>query len=592
VLERNIEGRDRREAPFPDMGFNECVEGIVGKRFAMPTYKILQYYPENCPQKISGNHPVLPFAFGPLLAGSPIYSVSMNPIELSLFVSRMEAVCDEMGVVLRRTAFSPNIKDRLDFSCALFDARGELCAQAAHIPVHLGSMAYAMADIVARFEWCKGDAMVLNDPYLGGTHLPDVTVVAPVFVDDKLQGFAVNRAHHANIGSDTPGSMPITSSLEEEGIVISPQYLLRAGELNTELWRSLAPIHGQSDNFHLSGDMAAQVSSVKTGVRRMQELVTHLGVARFADGLSALNAYGERVALACLKELPPGTYAFEDVMDDDGLGHTDIAIRVTLEVTEETITVDFAGTDPQVEGNINCPLPVVAAAVYYVFRCLMPDYAPACAGLFRPIQLSAPEGSIVNARPPAAVAAGNVETSTRIVDVVLGALEQALPDRIPAASQGSMNNIAMGARQPGNTWDYYETLAGGHGGGPQHAGLSARHSHMTNTLNTPVESLEMHYPIRVNRYEIRDDSGGAGQHRGGDGLVREYEFLKPAQLSLQTERRRHAPWGLQGGKPGSCGSNQLNDSPLPGKTEINVTHGDLLTIATPGGGGWGSEAKS
>ena len=511
----------------------------------------------------------------------------MNPIELSLFVSRMEAVCDEMGVVLRRTAFSPNIKDRLDFSCALFDRQGELCAQAAHIPVHLGSMAYAMADIVARFDWAQGDAVVLNDPFLGGTHLPDVTVVAPVFVDGELQAFAVNRAHHANIGSESPGSMPITHRLEEEGIIISPQYLLRDGKLNETLWRTLKPIHGQDDHYHLSGDMAAQVSAVKTGVRRMQALVSQFGASTFRDGLAELNAYGERVALACLADIPPGAYAFSDVMDDDGLGHTNITIRARLDVGIDAIDVDFTGTDAQVPGNINCPLPVVAAAVYYVFRCLMPDYAPACAGLFRPIRIRAPAGSLVNARPPAAVAAGNVETSMRIVDVVLGALEQALPDRIPAASQGSMNNIAMGARHEGNRWDYYETLAGGHGGGPHHGGLSARHSHMTNTLNTPVESLEMHYPIRIRRYGLRDDSGGAGIHRGGDGLVREYEFLKPAQLSLLTERRRHGPWGLKGGQPGKPGHNYLNGKPLPGKAALAVHEGDCLTIETPGGGGWG-----
>lgn len=512
----------------------------------------------------------------------------MNAIELSLFVSRMEAICDEMGVVLKRTAFSPNIKDRLDFSCALFDQQGQLCAQAAHIPVHLGSMAYAMADIVGRFNWSQGDVLVLNDPYLGGTHLPDVTVVAPVFIDEQLQGFAVNRAHHANIGSDSPGSMPITSKLEEEGIIIAPQFLLRQGELNQELWASLRAIHGQQDHYHLDGDMAAQVSSVATGARRMQALIRETGLAEFQTGLAELNAYGERIALSCLADMPPGQYHFEDVMDDDGLGHTDIAIRVGITIKEAGVVVDFAGTDAQVDGNINCPLPVVAAAVYYCFRCLMPDYAPACAGLFRPITIKAPEGTLVNAQYPAAVAAGNVETSTRIVDVVFGALQQALPERIPAASQGSMNNIAMGSREADNYWDYYETLAGGHGGGPHHAGLSARHSHMTNTLNTPVESLEMHYPIRIRRYAIRDGSGGQGKHPGGDGLVREYEFLKPAQLSLLTERRKHPPWGLAGGDAGLPGENKLNGTALPGKTETGVSVGDCLTVLTPGGGGWGN----
>lgn len=512
----------------------------------------------------------------------------MNTIALSLFVSRMEAVCDEMGVVLRRTAFSPNIKDRLDYSCALFDRQGALCAQAAHIPVHLGSMAYAMADIVEQFDWQAGDVLVLNDPYLGGTHLPDVTIVAPVMVAGQVQAFAVNRAHHANIGADAPGSMPITGKLEEEGIIIAPQMLLQQGQLNLPLWQSLVSLHGQQQDFVLNGDMAAQVSAVATGVTRMQGLIEQLGLAEFQQGLQALNAYGERIARTSLASIPAGSYHFEDVMDDDGLGANDIVICVSLEVAEDGITVDFTGTARQVPGNINCPLPVVAAAVYYVFRCLMPAYAPACAGLFCPIRLSAPAGSLVNANYPAAVAAGNVETSSRIVDVILGALEQALPGKMPAASQGSMNNIAMGARGPEKHWDYYETLAGGHGGGPEHHGLSARHSHMTNTLNTPVESLEMHYPIRIRRYGLRDNSGGAGEHPGGDGLIREYEFLGPAQLSLLTERRRHGPWGLHDGKHGKPGVNALNGDILPGKVSLQVKAGDSLVVETPGGGGWGA----
>lgn len=520
-----------------------------------------------------------------------LYNKPMNAIELSLFVSRMEAVCDEMGVVLQRSAFSPNIKDRLDFSCALFDKQGQLCAQAAHIPVHLGSMAFAMADIVGRFDWAEDDVLVLNDPYLGGTHLPDVTIVAPVFLQGELAAFAVNRAHHANIGSDSPGSMPITSNLSEEGIVISPQLLMKQGQLNQALWESLEPVHGQKNNGALDGDFAAQVSSVRTGVLRMQELISQLGLLIFQEGLIELNEYGKRVAHACLDEIPEGIYEFEDVMDDDGLGEKDIPIRVKLEIRKNAINVDFTGTSAQVPGNINCPLSVVAASVYYVFRCLMPDYAPACAGLFSPIEIKAPAGSLVNANHPAAVAAGNVETSTRIVDVVLGALEKALPDRIPAASQGSMNNIAMGRRTQGDqsdSWDYYETLAGGHGAGPQYSGISARHSHMTNTLNTPVESLEMHFPIRLKRYAIREGSGGKGTHNGGDGLVREYQFLAEAQLSLLTERRTHRPWGLKGGGAGKPGKNSLNGKALPGKVSLTVKCGDRLIIKTPGGGAWGN----
>ncbi|MEX2367354.1 MAG: hydantoinase B/oxoprolinase family protein [Pseudohongiellaceae bacterium] len=517
----------------------------------------------------------------------------MDAIALSLFVSRMEAICEEMGSVLRRTAFSPNIKDRLDYSCALFDAAGELCAQAAHIPVHLGSMAYAMSDLVNSLRWCEGDVVILNDPYLGGTHLPDVTIIAPVIQAGQLQGFVVNRAHHANIGADSPGSMPLSTSLEQEGIIISPRYLLRQGRLDEDTFamlKSLLPgeVSGSGGPGRLSGDIAAQVSSVKVGGQRLQELIKLMGTDVFTAFLHQLNEYGARMAETALLEIPDGQYRFNDVMDDDGAGNQAIVIAACVRVNQGVVGVDFAGTSAQVSGNINCPLAVTAAAVYYVFRCLMPDHTPACAGIFRSITIQAPAGSLVNARRPAAVAAGNVETSTRIVDVVLGALQQALPDRIPAASQGTMNNIAMGVASTGRRWDYYETLAGGMGGGPGFDGASARHSHMTNTLNTPVESIEMHYPVRIIHYALRRGSGGSGRHKGGDGLIREYEFLEPASVSLLTERRSNAPWGIAGGGHGMRGINRLNGTRLAGKVQLNVVTGDRLVIETPGGGGWGS----
>ena len=527
----------------------------------------------------------------------------MNPIELSLFVSRMEAVCDEMGAVLRRTAFSPNIKDRLDFSCALFDRQGELCAQAAHIPVHLGSMAYAMADIVRDFDWAEGDVVIMNDPYLGGTHLPDVTIIAPVLHASELQGFAVSRAHHANIGSDSPGSMPVSTRLEEEGIIISPRFLLREGRLQHDCHELLLALQALDDPDSgqpaLTGDIAAQLSSVKTGVTRLKALLETGSISDFQQSLAEMNDYGERLSLAALAQIPEGEYRFEDCLDDDGAGTRDIAIRITLHVREGRVLVDFAGTDAQVVGNVNCPLSVTAAAVYYVFRCLMPPRTPACAGIFRPLSLRAEAGSVVNARYPAAVVAGNVETSSRIVDVVLGALAQALPDLIPAASQGTMNNVAMGMegreiKEDGSTqqrWDYYETLAGGMGAGPRYPGASAMHSHMTNTLNTPVESLEMHYPLQVTRYALRQGSGGQGRHAGGDGVIREYRFLADAQLSLLTERRVRGPWGLAGGEPGQPGRNSLNGQPLPGKVSMAVRAGDVLRIETPGGGGWGGNSE-
>ena len=468
----------------------------------------------------------------------------MNAIELSLFVSRMESVCEEMGAVLKRTAFSPNIKDRLDFSCALFDAQGELCAQAAHIPVHLGSMAFAMVDIINRFEWQEGDIVILNDPFLGGTHLPDVTVLQPVFSEQQLAAFVVNRAHHANIGADTPGSMPNSSSLHEEGLIIAPQFLYRQGKLNQKLATLLQSLCGQfprpeslQDDRQIraadfGGDIAAQLSALHTGKQRLKNLIGRLGYSAFQTALVELNQYGEKLAAAALEKIPAGSYRFNDVMDD-----------------------------AQARGNVNCPLSVTAAAVFYVFRCLMPEHTPACAGIFRRISILAPEACLINAQYPAAVVAGNVETSSRIVDVVLGALQQALPDQIPAASQGSMNNIAMGhyATEAGeSSWDYYETLAGGMGAGPHGKGLSAVHTHMTNTLNTPVESLELHYPLRILAYAIRTNSGGRGLHVGGDGLTRVYEFLSPTQLSILSERRTHVPWGLAGGEAALGGENILD----------------------------------
>ena len=511
----------------------------------------------------------------------------MDVIERSLFASRIEAVCDEMGAVLRRTAFSPNIKDRLDFSCAVFDAAGELCAQAAHIPVHLGSMAYAMRGIVSSVAWAPGDMVILNDPFLGGTHLPDVTLIAPLFVDGECLGFVANRAHHADIGAESPGSMPLSRRLDDEGLIIPPSYLLRRSEPDEAM---LTHIAGATANAaQARGDFAAQISANRTGLVRLQALVSAMPPGqRYSDALRHLNDYAERLAQAALREIPDGDYRFCEHMDDDGCGNFDLPIAVNVRVRGHRIAVDFAGTAAQTAGNINCPLSVAAAGVYYVFRCLMPAQTPAAAGSFRSIRIHAPEGCLLNARRPAAVAAGNVETSSRVVDVMMGALAQALPQRIPAASQGSMNNLAMGARGSGRDWDYYETLGGGMGGGPRGPGVSAVQTHMTNTLNTPIEVLESNYPLRVCRYAVRTGSGGGGRHPGGDGLIRELEFLAPARVTLLTERRRHAPWGLQGGGPGEPGRNLLNDRPLPPKVALAVAAGDRLSLQTPGGGGWGA----
>jgi N-methylhydantoinase B len=507
----------------------------------------------------------------------------LNSIELSLFNSRLDAVCDEMGAVLQRAAFSPNIRDRLDFSCAVFDADGALCAQAAHIPVHLGSMAYAMQNIVSRLDWHDGDMVIVNDPFLGGTHLPDITLIAPVYFDGKLLAFIANRAHHADIGADSPGSMPLSKSLDEEGLIIPPTHLIERGKMNeTFMAKILASIRSGKA---AQGDFSAQISANHAGVERLQSLMLSLGEATFLTALSELNDYGERLAQSVINEIPDGEYKFSDVMDDDGLGNFDLNITATINIKDHNVHVDFAGTIDQTEGNINCPLSVAAAAVYYVFRCLMPEQTPACAGSFRPISIDAPEGCLLNAKRPAAVAAGNVETSTRIVDVVMGALAQALPDKIPAASHGSMNNLAMGSVQ--DEWDYYETIGGGMGASSSGDGLDALQTHMTNTRNTPIEVMETSYPVRIKQYAIRKNSGGEGLHNGGDGLIREFEFLKSANVTLLTERRLHSPWGLNNGIDGGCGQNLLNGKPLTPKVCLDVNKGDCLTIKTPGGGGWG-----
>ena len=512
---------------------------------------------------------------------------ALNSVELKLFSSRVAAICDEMGQVLRRTAFSPNIKDRLDFSCAIFGAQGELYAQAAHIPVHLGSMAFAMGGIIGNRPWQAGDVLMVNDPFLGGTHLPDVTVISPVFLSnsESLLGFVANRAHHANIGCDTPGSMPVSTCLEEEGLIISPTFLFKKGKLQQN---SIA-LPGLKNGV-LIGDFAAQVGANQVGVRRLQNLIEQTGSSAYLIGMQELNDYADRLTANLITSIEPGEFGFKDMLDDDGCGNKEIGLAVSMRITPACIELDFSKSADQVEGNLNCPEPVVAAAAYFCFRCLMPAEAPSCEGLFRRIKIITRVGSLINARRPAAVAAGNVETSTRLVDVVFGALAQAMPEKIAAASQGTMNNVAMGAidESSGIRWDYYETLAGGMGGGPNFSGLDAVHTHMTNTLNTPIESLEMHYPLRVHQYRIRPNSGGGGAQKGGNGIVREYEFLETTQLSLLSERRLNKPWGLRGGSAGACGNNLLNDKLLPSKCNLHVVAGDRLIIETPGGGGWGA----
>ena len=511
-----------------------------------------------------------------------------NSIELGLFASRVGAICEEMGALLGRVAFSPNIRDRLDYSCALFNHRGYLLGQATHIPVHLGSMAYAMVDLVKSRQWQAGDMLILNDPYKGGTHLPDITLVAPVFSGLELVGFCANRAHHADIGSDAPGSMPVSSLLAEEGLLIPPTLLVKNNLVEDDFLQSILQKLTSPDTSR--GDFNAQIAANLLGVQRLQALVEASGLTEFERLEDGLQSWAQTLARTSLASIPDGVYQFEDYLDDDGYGQTDIVIKVTISIRDGGVDIDFKGTAAQVSGNLNCPMPVTAAAVIYVFRCLMPAHLPACHGAFQGIRITAPKSCLVNATAPAAVAAGNVETSSRIVDVVCGALSKAIPEQIPAASQGTMNNLAMGSRGE-NGWDYYETLAGGMGAAFDSHGCSARHSHMTNTLNTPIEVLELNYPLRITRYAIRKNSGGDGEYRGGDGVVRQYRFLANAEVSLLTERRRLEAWGLKGGKPGLCGVNQLDGEEIPAKICFNAVSGQVLTITTPGGGGYGAKGS-
>jgi N-methylhydantoinase B len=512
--------------------------------------------------------------------------MSVDAVALSLFSHRMAAICEEMGAVLKRSAISTNIRDREDFSCALFDTHGELIAQAAHIPVHLGSMAFAMADVIDRFDWHEGDVIVFNDPFLGGTHLPDITVLMPVYIAETRVGFSATRAHHADIGGIAPGSMGVETRLQDEGLIISPCYWFEAGQEHPDLAEQFRNAVRAPDER--LGDLSAQRAACALGVQRLAEYsVDRLG-RMFAELTAVSESYGRKT----VAEVADGEYSFEDALEDDGLGSGVLPIKVRVSIHGEQAIVDFAGTADQCRGPVNCPLAVTAAAVYYAFRCLMPKHTPQTAAIFRAISITAPDGCLVNARSGTPVAAGNVETSQRIVDVVLGALAKAVPERIPAAAQGTMNNVIFGGNTLKDDWVYYETLAGGMGAFAQGNGLSAVQCHMTNTKNSSIEVLEMHYPIQVREYAIRSGSGGKGIHVGGDGLVREWEVTQDCHLSLLTERRNSRPYGLAGGEPGQCGRNRLwrDDkwTDLPAKGSLNLKKGDRIRIETPGGGGFGS----
>jgi N-methylhydantoinase B len=496
----------------------------------------------------------------------------VDPIELQVLVGGLRAACDEMGATLIRSAYSANIKERHDCSTALFDASGELVMQAEHIPVHLGSMPDAVAAILGE-EQRPGQSWILNDPYRGGTHLPDITLVSPVFAGEELLGFVASRAHHADVGGPTPGGMPAFSkTLEEEGVVIPPT---PATEETLEHLASQMRMPRQR-----LADLRAQQAANRVGELRLGELRERLGTETLREGMDEILAYSERRTRAALAELPDGTYHAEDVLEADWDGDEhDLRLRLAATIAGEELRLDFSGSDEQVEGNLNCPLSVTKSAAFFAVRVLTDPDAPPSAGAHRPIEVTAPAGSLLNARFPAAVAAGNVETSSRVADIVVAALSQAKGG--PAQGQGTMNNLTLA----GEGFTYYETLGGGQGACQDADGPSAIHVAMSNTLNTPTEALETEFPLRVRALSLRPDSGGEGSRRGGEGIVREIEALAPMQFTLITERRRHSPRGAAGGKDGAPGRNFLNGERLPSKAAGAMAPGDRLRIETPGGGG-------
>lgn len=520
----------------------------------------------------------------------------VDAITLEIFRSALTAIAEEMGVTLTRSSYSPNIKERRDFSCALFDPRGRMIAQAAHMPVHLGSMPDSVSAALRGFSsFAPGDVVALNDPYCGGTHLPDITLVAPIHVtvdgEQRLIGFAANRAHHADVGGISAGSMPTATEIYQEGIIIPPIKLWEAGRANEAALALI--LHNVRTPHERRGDLAAQTAANRTAALRIAELVSRWRLPVVEAHTEALIAYAERIMRAAIETIPDGVYSMTDYLDDDGFGEGPLTITATVTVAASSLTVDFTGSSPQTTGNVNTVEAVAKSAAYYVVRCLLPEDAPTNAGTFAPVHVIAPPGAIVNALPPSAVASGNVETSQRITDVILGALAQALPEVIPAASQGTMNNVTAGGRDPrtGQPFAYYETMGGGMGASPTSDGLSGVHTHMSNTMNTPIEALEYAYPIRIYAYRLRRGSGGAGKYRGGDGLERELVFETPTEVTLLTDRRRHPPYGLQGGHPGLPGENLLIrdgvERALPGKVRFTAAPGDHLRVSSPGGGGWG-----
>jgi N-methylhydantoinase B len=522
-------------------------------------------------------------------------------IEVEVFNKLFNSIAEEMGIVLARSSFSANIKERRDFSCAIFDTKGDLVAQAAHIPVHLGAMPMTLAAVLSEMNPGPGDLIITNDPYRGGSHLPDITLIEPVFETSpdipspSPLFYVVNRAHHADVGGKNPGSMGLANSLADEGYIIPPTLLNAAGTLNDTFMQDfLGHVLNPTER---QGDLRAQVASLARGRSRLHDLLQKYSTKHIFSVLDQLKDYAERLMRNVIKDLPDGLYAFTDFLEDDGKGSSPLPISVDLHITNEDIIADFCRSAGQVDTPLNTVKSVVMSATAYTFQCLVGHGHPINQGSYRPLNIITRPGSLLDARNPAPVAAGNVETSQRIVDVLLGALAQAAPAIIPAASSGTMNNIAIGGRnsRTGVEFSYYETIGGGMGGRPGMDGLSGIHTHMTNTMNTPIEALEHTYPLLVEHYALRQGSGGRGMHKGGDGIIRSYRFLDKARVSLLCERRKLAPYGLAGGQDGLQGENILvrggKKKRLGGKAVFEAQADDLLVIRTPGGGGWGRTTR-
>jgi len=538
-----------------------------------------------------------------------------DPIELEIFKNIFHSIAEEMGAALRRTAFSPNIKERRDYSCAVFDSAAQVIAMGDHMPVHLGSMPMSVRAAIDQFELAPGDVAMLNDPFRGGTHLPDLTLVAPVYFSGKSPHpdfYVASRAHHADVGCAYPGSMGLCREIYQEGLRIPPVKIMRKGKIQQDILALL--LNNVRTPQEREGDLGAQIAACHTGAERLREVCTRYGLERARKAARELLDYSEEMMRAFLHQVPPGSYQAEDFLDNDGISPRPVKIAVTLTFfarvpgrarnqgktdrnpvsARPMVTVDFNGSDPQVEGSLNAVEAITYSACFYVFRCLLAEDVPATAGLMRPIRVVAPKGTVVNARPPAAVAGGNVETSQRIVDVLLRALAQAVAERIPAAASGTMNNLTIGGIDPRTSepFAYYETIAGGMGARPTKNGVSGVHTHMTNSLNTPAEALEYAYPLRVRRYSLRPGSGGEGKYRGGDGIIREIEVLTDAEVTLLADRRERGPYGLNGGGDGAAGKALVirsdgSSQVLPGKFNTRLRKGERIRIETPGGGGWG-----